>query len=306
MNTPQSPMRQLPFSSQRPTSGWRGELELSCKNGQWGTRLVATRHYGPLYIQKPFYPEGETCMHLYPLHPPGGVVSGDELHIQLNATAAAQVLLTTPGALRFYKSRDTVLLLNPGQVVTNDISVSEHSCVEWLPMESIVFNGAHARNDTRVFLDASSQFIGWDIVCLGLPASEAFFTSGALLQSFEIYRLQRPLFIDRMRCVANKTVLKARAGLAGHCVYGTLVFAPSSEFDSSPQAVEAVLGELRQHVVAQGFEQHIAITGFNTVIIARYLGHSTEHARLGFEGLWRIMRPKLTGRVACTPRIWRA
>jgi len=101
-------------------------------------------------------------------------------------------------------------------------------------------------------------------------------------------------------------VLKARVGLAAHCVYGTLVFAPSSEFDSSPQAVEAVLGELRQHVVAQGFEQHIAITGFNTVIIARYLGHSTEHARLGFEGLWRIMRPKLTGRVACTPRIWRA
>ena len=42
------------------------------------TRMTHVRHKGPLRVQRPFYPEGRNgCCHVYLLHPPGGLVSGD-------------------------------------------------------------------------------------------------------------------------------------------------------------------------------------------------------------------------------------
>jgi urease accessory protein len=41
------------------------------------------------------------------------------------------------------------------------------------------------------------------------------------------------------------------------------------------------------------------------ILLARYLGGSTEAARRYFIALWRILRPVLTGRDAVEPRIWR-
>jgi len=41
------------------------------------------------------------------------------------------------------------------------------------------------------------------------------------------------------------------------------------------------------------------------ILLARYLGDSSEAARHYFAALWRILRPALTGRDATEPRIWR-
>lgn len=244
-------------------------------------------------------------MHLYPLHPPGGVVSGDSLHLHLDANESAELLVTTPGALRFYKAREGDLAGKPSQIVSNMLLIAEHSTVEWLPMETIVFNGAHARNETRVYLDETSQFMGWDIVCLGLPARQEFFTRGTFMQGLEIYRSKRPLFIDRLRCDANSAVLTSRAGLAGLSVYGTLLCVPSCRFDHSLQAIDQLLGALRSAIHSRGYADEISLTWFNSMFIARYLGHSSERARQGFEQVWRMLRPTFNGRDACAPRIWR-
>lgn len=59
-------------------SGWRAELALTLAPRHGRTVMTECRHLGPLRIQRPFYPEG-AVPHLYLLHPPGGVVGGDEL-----------------------------------------------------------------------------------------------------------------------------------------------------------------------------------------------------------------------------------
>ncbi|VAW75894.1 Urease accessory protein UreD, partial [hydrothermal vent metagenome] len=53
--------------------GWQACLALVFAQHGSNTVLEHSRHYGPLRIQRPFYPEGNLA-HVYILHPPGGVV----------------------------------------------------------------------------------------------------------------------------------------------------------------------------------------------------------------------------------------
>jgi urease accessory protein len=47
-----------------------------------------------------------------------------------------------------------------------------------------------------------------------------------------------------------------------------------------------------------------AVTLLPGVLIARYLGDSTEEAFRQFSILWTLMRPAVAGRDAVIPRIW--
>src|SRR5258708_2362269 len=81
---------------------WKAELGL--RFGRVGARsvLLEKRSDGPLVVQKPLYPEGDSVCHAIVVHPPGGIAGGDELHLDVKAAAGAHALLTTPGAGKRY------------------------------------------------------------------------------------------------------------------------------------------------------------------------------------------------------------
>jgi len=62
---------------------WPAFLLLEFEKGENKTRMSEMKFKGPLRVQRPLYPEGQVC-HVYLLHPPGGLVSGDDLNIKLN------------------------------------------------------------------------------------------------------------------------------------------------------------------------------------------------------------------------------
>jgi len=68
--------------------GWQAYLTLGFAHNHGKTILAHRRHSGPLTVQRPFYPEGNVC-HVYLLHPPGGVVAGDRLVIDINAATGS-------------------------------------------------------------------------------------------------------------------------------------------------------------------------------------------------------------------------
>ena len=94
---------------QHPTKAskntWLANLALEFSFTANGTQLTKTMRNGPLSVQKAFYPEGTDCAHIYLLHPPAGIVSGDELRINITVNSQAHTLITTPGANRFYRAR---------------------------------------------------------------------------------------------------------------------------------------------------------------------------------------------------------
>ncbi|MGD8589975.1 MAG: urease accessory protein UreD [Chromatiales bacterium] len=267
------------------TAGWRASIRLGFRATPARTLLVERQHQGPLKVQRPFYPEGPPC-HVYLLHPPGGVVGGDRLQIGIQVQAGAHALLTTPGASKFYRSAGP-------QAQQRQILEVNSGTLEWLPQENILFPGARLRLETEIRLDATARFIGWEIHCLGRPVIDERFEPGQALFDLVLRREQTPLLIDRWR-IESPGDLSGAAGLRNHPVVGSWLASNADRQDL----------ELARAAVTQSKQGVIGLSLLGELLVARYLGDSTEEARQLFQRLWRTTRPLLLGRDACPPRIW--
>ncbi|MBI5551325.1 MAG: urease accessory protein UreD [Desulfobacterales bacterium] len=269
-----------------PSQGWQAQLALEFSSRQGLTILSGNRHTGPLRVQRTLYPEAQVC-HACLLHPPGGVVGGDRLRLEVAVKSDATALITTPGATKFYRSGGA------RAIQESLLSIERNAWLEWLPQESIVYPEADARIATRVNLAEGAGFMGWETVCIGLPACGRPFTAGRLETSIEIHRGGRPIFKDRLM-VADQADLRRPAGLRGCSVSATFVAT-----GGRPE----MLAPLRE--ILQGDETRLTgITLMEDLLVARYLGDSSAEAKKFFHELWSWLRPNLSGRKACPPRIW--
>jgi urease accessory protein len=268
-----------------PGRGWQARLELGFRAGPRRTVLAERRRYGPLAVQRPFYPEGEVC-HVYLLHPPGGVVGGDGLTISARVGRAAQALVTTPGATKFYRSAgDTARQVQ-------HIRVDAGASLEWLPQENIFFPGAEAELETRVDLRGDARLVWWEIQCLGRPVIAEGFDRGHLDSRLSVTRDGVPLVHERQRVSANnRTRLSLMAGFA---VGATLLISHAGE----PEV------EVCRRLLEVTGSEYAGATLLDDLLVARYLGNSTERARHLFTGVWRELRPRTLGRAPSVPRIW--
>jgi urease accessory protein len=269
------------------TSAWKARLSLEFRTANEKTILGRKCHDGPLVVQKPLYPEGEAVCHAIMVHPPGGIAGGDELRIEARVGAGAAALLTTPGAAKWYRSG--------GPRATQDIALDVRGTLEWLPQESIVFDGALAASSLEADLAAGASLIGWDIVCLGRTGSGERFTRGSYRTRIAIRREGRPVWLEQGQIDGGSPLLASPAGLGGSPVFGTL-------FACAPGLARERIGALREVEPASGRGAATLLPG---ILLARYLGDSSEAARRYFVELWRRLRPSLAGREAHEPRIWR-
>jgi len=277
------------MATPRPEAeGWRAELRLRFARAEARTVLAARRHQGPLQIQRVFHPEQSGVCHAYILHPPGGVVAGDSLAIDVSVEEGAQTLLTTPAAGKFYRS------MGRTACVRQNLVVAAGAELEWFPQENIVFQGARVAMSTRIDLAADGAFMGWEILCLGRPAAQEVFSTGDCRQSFEIWRVGRPLWIERSHYRGGDPVLAAKWGMAACPVTASLVCVTRR-----PELIPPLRELARAHD-----EESCSVTQLDEVIVARYLGAHAEAAKNYFVKVWEILRPEVMQRTACAPRIW--
>lgn len=262
-------------------AGWRADLRLGFASQRGKTLLAERRFDGPLVVQKPLYPEGEGVCHAIVVHPPGGIAGGDELAVSVDAATGAHALLTTPGAGKWYRSA--------GPWARQDLSFRVGGTLEWLPRETIVFDGARAALRTRIELSGEARYVGWEVLCLGRTGSGERFERGEVRLDTTLARDGRLLWMERGRLAAAGALMRSTAGLAGHTVVGTLVA-------SSPLPLpKDLLPECRAIVPT---------TLLPGVVLARYLGDSSEQAMEAFARVWEILRPVVAGCAPARPRIW--
>jgi urease accessory protein len=280
---------QGPADALKNDDGWRASLKLGYAAKDGKSLLLQQERRGPLFVQKPFYPEGPRTCHTYIIHPPGGVVGGDNLGLDVTLGGGSQALVTTPAAGKFYRSA------GPAAVQINRFDIAADAVLEWLPQETIIYSGARAQMRTIVRLDAGARFIGWEMICLGLPACAQPFALGRIDQYFEIWQDGLPLLIEPLRIGSSDPLLTAHWGMAGHPVIGTLA--------ATVQDTK-VAGAIREDVSAEPDDGLFAVTQVQGLTLCRFLGDDVYTGLQLFRRAWEILRPVVKGCNACAPRIW--
>lgn len=274
--------------------GWFARLDLQFQQRNSITRLTRRRHVGPLLVQKALYPERDTSgssasgpCHVYVIHPPGGVAGGDQLELHAELDPGSHALLTTPAAGKFYRRGEAGAARAAQTLHVRDATL------EWLPQENIFYPNSAVDLRTIVNLSGNTRFIGWEIGCLGLPASNRGLDEGELRLGFELWREGRPLLLERL--VMTRANLSPNWGMANHHALGTALFHPAGRRE---------LESARASVPQNCTDRTHACTLIENVLVCRAVAHRTDCLRQSFAALWRALRPDLVGREAVTPRIW--
>jgi urease accessory protein len=272
---------------------WRADLKLDYTLESQRT-VVRYLHQGPLRILQSLYPEGDQICHNVLVHPPGGLVGGDTLDIQVTVAEGAHGLVSTPGATRFYKSGGHPALQ---QVVAH---VADNAKLEWLPLEAIAYNDCEATNRAIFNLAPSAELITWDVTALGLPSSDMAFTQGHFQQHLEI----PGVWLERGNIRGEDTRwLNSPLGLAGSKCLASLVFASGSAIDSdrTTQALEAA----REVIESHPLRLQAGITcAHPQVIVLRVMSPLVEPTMDLLKKVWAVWRHTLWALPSTPPRIW--
>ena len=272
---------------------WHARLQLDYQHES--SRSVARfRHDGPLRILQSLYPEGDAVCHNVLVHPPGGLVGGDTLEIDITGAPGSHGLITTPGATRFYRS-DGELALQQTR-----IRLDAGARLEWLPLEAICYSGCRAENRLRIEAAPGAELIGWDVTALGLPGAKLPFDRGTLLQHIEV----PGVWLERGRIDASDhRLLASPIGLAGHRCMASLFFVAGTPLDKARR--DALLDVARTLIDASALTESAGATSPHAgIIVLRVLAPVVEPAMHLLRRVWQAWRTEMWQLPASTPRIW--
>ena len=274
---------------------WNGHLSLDYRLDAEARTIALDRHEGPLRVLQRLYPEGPKVCHHVLVHPPGGIVGGDHLDVDIRMAEGSHALITTPSATRFYRSA--------GETASQSVRarLAPGSRLEWLPLETLIYDAALAENRFKFELDPGAEMFGWDIAALGLPTAGKPFTRGHYLQHLEL----PGRWLERGRIDGNDhALMDSPLGLAGHKVLATLWFAGGQVLPAARR--EALLDAARERCAGHALAASCGATAPDDgIVVLRLLSARVEPAFELLTQVWRDWRWIAWGMDACAPRIWR-
>jgi len=274
-------------------NGWHAALQLDYQRKAERTDVVHV-HNGPLRVLKSLYPEGPEICHTVLVHPPSGLVGGDQIDIRLTVNPQAHALVTTPGATRFYRTEKG---LASQEVVAK---IHQNARLEWLPLETIAYNNCQGLNKVCFDIDAGGELIAWDITALGLPTASLPFEQGQLQQHMEI----KNIWLERGLIDAkDQRLMSGPLGLANHRCTSTLIFATGTDMsrpkrDLALSLARGVLSNDPNGVFAGATSPH------PRVVVIRALSPLVEPTQTLFRAVWAAWRTGMWEIKNTPPRIW--
>ncbi len=277
---------------------WDASLHLEFTKAPQTPKTILSRrdHVGPLLIQKSLYPEGDQVCHAVILHPPAGVAGGDHLKIYIGVHPHAKVVITTPGATRWYKSNG---LLSSQQT---KLSVASGGHLDFLPQENIYFNASNAHNRIHIQLEEESSMIGWDIAQLGRTASGEIWSDAHLRNELQLSINDRFYWVDSSILDSDDLSIKSNPKLGPYSVIGTMWFCGN-------QVSEELLEKLRDSLLwSENLKvgaTRINLPKKNGLIILRAISSEVEYLKDCFIHMWLRYRLEVSGIAPLPLRLWK-
>ncbi|UAJ65217.1 urease accessory protein UreD [Candidatus Schneideria nysicola] len=266
---------------------WISTIDLKCRRSDRDkkTVLYCRKHTGPLMVQHPFYPEGEkkSC-HIYLLYPPGGIVGGDKLFVNLYMNKNTKVLLTMPSITKFYFSKSS-----KSSSLTQYFFLEEKATLEFLPPETLLFPGAYAEITTYFYIQKNSKIIAWDNLSFGRTVLKEPFYKGNCNYQLQIWQSDILLLYEKL-CISNGDL-----SIINHYpLLSTLIATPANE-----QLLNIVRKIIYNKRIIAG-----ATLLDSSLLVVRMLCNNDHYLRTILYKLWDVLRPEIIGDISFPPRIW--
>lgn len=217
----------------------------------------------------------------------GGVAGGDRLDVEVEAGPETDTTLTTQAAEKVYRALDT-----PSQITTR-LRVGDGARLEWLPHETILFDGARLDRSMEIELSDGASGLFLESLVLGRAASGETFRRGSVVERWSINGSSVPLWRDCL-LISNSEEFRSPAGLSCHRALATLVYAGTD--------AQAQLDSVRAAAYRSG-----ALAGASFVrglLVVRVLAADPASLRNCVSEVASAIRSQLPGRGLAMPRVW--
>jgi urease accessory protein len=233
--------------------------------------------------------DGKDCREVVFLNTAGGITGGDRLHYTLTASAGATITATTQAAERVYRA-----IGQPGHVATR-IEAQGGATLEWLPQETIVFEGGRLIRDTEIRCDGASRVLAMDWLLLGRAASGETLRTGEIRDSWRVHRDGRLAWADSFRLDGDIAAQTARASLLGGCAALATILYIAADAGEHLDRVRDLLAETSVSAGA---------TLVGGLLLMRFAARSASELRRAVAGFLLAFRAGLPDFPPALPRVW--
>jgi len=233
--------------------------------------------------------DGQDCREVVFLNTAGGVAGGDRLRYAIAASGAATITATTQAAEKIYRA-----IGEPGRLATR-IEARDTATLEWLPQETIVFEGGRLQRDTEIHAASTARVLAMDWLVLGRAASGETLCTGEIRDNWRVFRDGRLIWADAFRLQGDIADLMRRpALLAGSTALATILYAAADAAAHLDRA-RALLAELGCKVGA---------TVLSGLLICRFAAEAASALRKAVIHFLQVFRMDLGGLSPSLPRVW--
>lgn len=266
-----------------------GEAVLGVRAADGVTRLAELYQRDPLSLRLP-HPEPGDILEASLITTSGGIVGGDRLTVVVTAGAGARLRVYPQAAEKVYRS------LGPDSRIAVTLKAEAGAWLEWLPQETILFEGARLRRDTRVEASAGARVLAGEFLVFGRRASGESLTQGLVHDAWRLTRGGRLAWADALHLEGDLAApLASAACLGGAGACASLVYVA----DDAP----AQLAALRLLLPPETAESRHALTAVNGVVVGRFLGDALA-VRRSYGSFWAAARHALAALPTRLPRLW--
>lgn len=262
-----------------------GELRVCLKQRNAATVLARLYQAGCLKARLPRGSASGWC-NVVTLNTSGGIAGGDRLSSAFEIAAGARASIASQAAERYYRA---LAGGGPARVRTR-ISVGEHAMAEWLPQETILFDGSAIDRSLDVDLSDSSWFVGVEGLVFGRAAMGERVRTGQIRDAIRVRRAGRLIWHDAARLDGDIDAMLRRPAVAnGAGAVASLVHvAPDAE-----RRVDAVRAAL------DGLPAEGGVSAWDGMLVARLLASGAMPLRQAVTAALGALRG---GRAL--PRVW--
>jgi urease accessory protein len=267
------------------------EIGFACRDGAT-TRLAHLYQSDPLRVLFPAAEAGDPIQAAI-VTTSGGLVAGDQLDVAVRIDRAARAHVAASAAEKIYRSNGATT------TVRQSLAVGDGGALEFVPPETILFDGARLRRESVIELAPGATFLGGDLIVFGRRARGERFTRGFLHEAWEVRREGALVWGDALHLDGDiAAIVDDPACFAGASGFATLILAPVG---GDPQRyvddARAVQAETPRGVRA-------GITVVAGLLVARWLADDAAVLRCAYSDLACHLRAEAMGWPRRLPRIW--